>query len=90
MSHIVAPNAFIASALANDPATVEHHHELLMCHFVGMHRYVKFCPYLSCTHAVSSLASLATVVPTETCGASCVDRFCFKQGLVGRGSTTSK
>lgn len=79
---LVAPDAFVARALADDPATVERHRELLVRHFVGARRHLKFCPYPSCTHTVScpaaaSRASLATVVPTVTCGASRAHQFCF-------------
>jgi ariadne-1 len=48
--------------------------ELLVRHFVACNAGLKFCPYPSCTNTVScpsaaSKSSLASVVPTVSCGA---------------------
>jgi len=48
--------------------------ELLVRHFVACNANLKFCPYPSCTNTVScpsasSKSSLASVVPTVSCGA---------------------
>ena len=48
--------------------------ELLVRHFVGCNNSLKFCPYPSCTNTVScpsaaSKMSLASMVPTVSCGA---------------------
>ena len=48
--------------------------ELLVRHFVACNTGLKFCPYPSCTNTVScpsasSKSSLASVVPTVSCGA---------------------
>jgi ariadne-1 len=48
--------------------------ELLVRHFVASNPNLKYCPYPSCTNTVScpsaaSKASLASVVPTVSCGA---------------------
>jgi ariadne-1 len=56
--------------------------ELLVRHFVACNTNLKFCPYPSCTNTVScpsasSKSSLASLVPTVSCGArgigSCLD-----------------
>ncbi|KAF8149451.1 hypothetical protein B0H34DRAFT_802444 [Crassisporium funariophilum] len=48
--------------------------ELLVRHFVACNNHLKFCPYPSCTNTVScpsaaSKSSLASMVPTVSCGA---------------------
>ena len=48
--------------------------ELLVRHYVGCNKNLKFCPYPSCTNTVScpsaaSKSSLATIVPSVSCGA---------------------
>lgn len=79
---LVCPDPFVARALGDDTATIERHRELLVRHFVGARRNLKFCPYPSCTYTVScpgasTRASLATQVPTVTCGADAAHKFCF-------------
>ncbi|KAJ3563541.1 hypothetical protein NP233_g8877 [Leucocoprinus birnbaumii] len=51
-----------------------HFQELLVRHYVGCTKRLKFCPYPGCTNTVSCPAaadksSLVTVVPTVSCGA---------------------
>ncbi|KDQ55635.1 hypothetical protein JAAARDRAFT_195472 [Jaapia argillacea MUCL 33604] len=79
---LVAPDPFVKSALGTDTATWERFQELLVRHFVSHNRNLKYCPYPECTYTVScpsaaSKSSLASMVPTVTCGASPDHQFCF-------------
>lgn len=63
-----------ASEEAENKKTWDRFQELLVRQFVACNNDLKFCPYPSCTNTVScpsasSKASLATVVPTVSCGA---------------------
>lgn len=78
---LVAPDDFIRDALADDKATWERFGELLVRHFVSCNPNLKFCPYPSCTHAVSCPAAasksvLTTIVPIVSCGVDS-HKFCF-------------
>lgn len=82
---LVAPDPFVISTLAKsgedeDGRTRERFQELLVRHYVSANRHLKYCPYPSCTYTVScpsasSRSSLATMVPTVSCGA--YHKFCF-------------
>ncbi|EDR12004.1 uncharacterized protein LACBIDRAFT_246915 [Laccaria bicolor S238N-H82] len=82
---LVAPDPFIRSILIPEPGapkTWDRFQELLVRQFVACNNDLKFCPYPSCTNTVScpsasSKASLATVVPTVSCGALREHMFCF-------------
>ena len=70
------PGAPIGDAQAEEQnlKTWGRFHELLVRHFVACNAGLKFCPYPSCTNTVScpsaaSKSSLASVVPTVSCGA---------------------
>ncbi|KAF7311819.1 RBR-type E3 ubiquitin transferase [Mycena indigotica] len=69
---LVAPDSFIRGAIDEDGFI--RFQELLVRHFVGCNKNLKFCPYPSCTNTVScpsgaSKSSLTTVVPIVSCGA---------------------
>lgn len=79
---LIAPDSFIHTTLAGDEASIKRHQELIVRHFVGYNKNLKFCPYPSCTYTVScpsaaSKNSLTTQVPTVHCGASDDHKFCF-------------
>jgi ariadne-1 len=79
---LVAPDVFVKRVLSDDSATFDRFRELLVRHFVACKKELKFCPYPSCTYTVAcpaaaSKSSLATIVPTVTCGGSSAHRFCF-------------
>ncbi|CAL1706039.1 unnamed protein product [Somion occarium] len=79
---LVTPDKFIHFALKDDKATWERFQELLVRHFVSCNPNLKFCPYPSCTNAVSCPAAssksvLTTIVPIVCCGASDSHKFCF-------------
>lgn len=79
---LVAPDEFVQTTLAEDTTSWERFRELLVRHFVGSKRGLKFCPYPGCTHTVAcsaaaTKASLATQVPTVVCGADPKHVFCF-------------
>ncbi|KAI0041302.1 hypothetical protein FA95DRAFT_1501686 [Auriscalpium vulgare] len=78
---VLAPDNFVLKVLDGDTETAGRYQELLVRNFVASSRNLKFCPYPSCTHAVSchvaSRSSLATVVPTVSCGADPKHKFCF-------------
>ena len=79
---IVAPDDFIKSALSKDKKTWDRFGELLVRHYVATNSNLKFCPYPSCTNAVSCPAAssksvLTTIVPIVGCGASDTHKFCF-------------
>jgi ariadne-1 len=85
---LVAPDDFVRRVLKDDDASWIRFRELLVRHFVGNKRALKFCPYPGCTHTVScpaaaTKASLSTQVPTVTCGADASPKhvFCFGCGL---------
>ncbi|KAK7692143.1 hypothetical protein QCA50_003762 [Cerrena zonata] len=78
---LVAPDDFIRTALVDDKATWERFGELLVRHFVSCNPSLKFCPYPSCTNAVSCPAAssksvLTTIVPIVGCGTD-THKFCF-------------
>ena len=85
---LVAPDTFIHTLLTPEPGAPignvaaeedgrkawARFQELIVRHFVGCNRNLKFCPYPSCTNTVScpsasSKSSLSTVVPIVSCGA---------------------
>ncbi|KAF9027606.1 hypothetical protein BDZ89DRAFT_987178 [Hymenopellis radicata] len=72
---LVAPDAFVKSVLdGEEEPTFVRFQELVARHFVSCNPNLKFCPYPGCTNTVScpsasSKSSLATVVPTVSCGA---------------------
>ncbi|KAI5119853.1 hypothetical protein M0805_000687 [Coniferiporia weirii] len=79
---LISPNSFVHSALGADEPTVKRHQELVVRQYVGCNKNLKFCPYPSCTYAVScpaaaSKSALSSIVPTVHCGASDDHRFCF-------------
>jgi ariadne-1 len=85
---VVAPDAFVQGALAGDAPTWARFRELLVRDFVGSKRALKFCPYPGCSHTVACAAgapraSLATQVPTVTCGADARHVFCFGCDVAG-------
>lgn len=85
---LVAPDAFISSALIDDEGSVNRFRELLVRHFVASNTSLKFCPYPNCTYTVScpmavGKLSLNTIVPSVHCGASATHKFCFGCSLEG-------
>jgi ariadne-1 len=83
---VIVPDSVVQSILekSNNTASWERYQELLVRHFVASNPNLKYCPYPSCTYTVScpaaaSKVSLASVVPTVTCGAKggIPHRFCF-------------
>ncbi|GBE80423.1 hypothetical protein BKA93DRAFT_828403 [Sparassis latifolia] len=79
---LVAPDAFVRTALADDATTWVRFQELLVRHFVASMPALKYCPYPSCTYTVScpagaSKSTLATIVPIVKCGANATHTFCF-------------
>ncbi|EJD02922.1 uncharacterized protein FOMMEDRAFT_20123 [Fomitiporia mediterranea MF3/22] len=79
---LIAPDSFIYSTLASDEDTIKRHQELIVRHYVGCNKNLKFCPYPSCNYTVfcpaaATKAALTTIVPTVRCGASDKHTFCF-------------
>ncbi|THH10672.1 hypothetical protein EW145_g1168 [Phellinidium pouzarii] len=79
---LIAPDSFLYSALGADKETAKRHKELIVRHYVGCNKNLKFCPYPSCINTVScpaaaSKSALSTFVPTVTCGVSDDHIFCF-------------
>ncbi|KAI0075885.1 hypothetical protein K474DRAFT_1599120 [Panus rudis PR-1116 ss-1] len=79
---LVAPDDFVRDVLADDSQTWERFQELLVRHFVSCNPNLKYCPYPSCTNAVSCPAAstksaLTQIVPIVCCGASDKHKFCF-------------
>ncbi|EPQ56890.1 hypothetical protein GLOTRDRAFT_73357 [Gloeophyllum trabeum ATCC 11539] len=79
---LVCPDPFVREALGEDKATWNRFRELLVRHFVGCNKNLKFCPYPNCTYTVAcpaaaSKSALLSIVPTVTCGASPDHKFCF-------------
>ena len=79
---IVAPNDFIDSLLVNDRESLERFKQSLVRHFVSCDPKLKFCPYPSCTNAVSCPAVAShsvppAVIPIVGCDPSGTHRFCF-------------
>ncbi|EIN11480.1 hypothetical protein PUNSTDRAFT_83105 [Punctularia strigosozonata HHB-11173 SS5] len=79
---LVANDDFVRKALGDDTATWQRFQELLVRDYVAANKRLKFCPYPSCNYTVSCPAastksSLATIVPTVTCGGNAAHQFCF-------------
>lgn len=79
---LIAPDSFIELALPGDDETIKRQQGLIVRHFVGYNRNLKFCPYPSCSYAVScpaasSKSALTTIVPIVHCGATSDHVFCF-------------
>jgi ariadne-1 len=79
---VVCPEQFFKDIHGADVTIMSRYHELVIRHFVACNPNLKYCPYPSCTFtvscsSVSSKASLNTVVPIVTCGASPKHIFCF-------------
>lgn len=79
---LVAHDKFVHAALTEDEQTWQRFNELVVRHFVASNPNLKYCPYPSCTHTVScpaaaSKSALTTTVPTVTCGADFLHKFCF-------------
>lgn len=85
---LVCPDPFVRTVLVPSPGSPpgdpqqeednakawSHFQELLVRHYVGSNKRLKFCPYPGCTNTVScssaaDKSSLTSVVPTVSCGA---------------------
>lgn len=82
------------SEVAGNEATWSRFQELLVRHYVACNPSLKFCPYPSCTNTVScpaaaSKASLATVVPTVSCGVRGVGGQSSQQSQSSQGQIKS-
>ena len=86
--NLAAPNSFVQAVLAGNPDVWDRFKELLVRHYVGSNKNLKYCPYPSCTYTVScpsasTKSALATIVPIVTCGASATHKFCFGCNIDG-------
>jgi ariadne-1 len=79
---VFCPEQFLKDIHGANVTIMNRYHELVIRHFVACDSNLKYCPYPSCTFTVScssisSNASLNTIVPIVTCGASPKHVFCF-------------
>lgn len=79
---LFAPDSFVLSVVGDEERLIARHQELIVRHYVGCNKNLKFCPYPSCTYTVScpsaaSKTALTTIVPAVHCGASESHKFCF-------------
>lgn len=79
---LLAPDSFVFAVVGDGEGLIARHQELVVRHYVGCNKNLKFCPYPSCTYTVScpaaaSKSALTSIVPAVRCGASETHKFCF-------------